>query len=139
MTMTERIKQYLDEEGTGKTFTTQDVVDYLFDNDDLFCNLLEQMDNWNGYLGDDRWYPMDELDEYLCGKSPSEILGMVDLSFDVRDDFFRVDGYGDLESCDNPDYSYYLGAGFVSDLLEVRNHMDIEDDELNEMLDSLEE
>ena len=40
----------------------------LFQNDEqLFNDTIEELDNYNGYLGDDRYYNMDELPDLLNG------------------------------------------------------------------------
>lgn len=42
------------------------------------------------------YYPMDELDMVLDGKTPSEIL-KIGKDLDINDDYFKFDGYGYLE------------------------------------------
>lgn len=48
---------------------TQDYIERIieaFKNDEeTFINTIEDLDSWNGYLGDDRYYSMDELDEWF--------------------------------------------------------------------------
>lgn len=36
---------------------------YFEENEEIFNACIEELDSYNGYLGDDRYYPMDELDE----------------------------------------------------------------------------
>ena len=47
----------------------------LFENDnDLFIEAIEELDNWNGYLGDSRYYEMHELNEIYSTEDPLEII-----------------------------------------------------------------
>lgn len=118
--------------------TADRIVKYLENNDELFNRLMEELDSWNGYLGDDRWYSMYDLDELLSGKSATDIIRMVqNSSFNVNDDYFRFDGYGSLESAYTLDYSDYLDETFVNELAENLNHIDINDPKLERMLRNL--
>ena len=52
----------------------------LFENDvDLFNSTIEELDGYNGYLGDDRYYEMEMLPELLYGKDILDILNNRDL------------------------------------------------------------
>lgn len=44
---------------------TADIIDFFEANEDIFAEAIEELDSYNGYLGDDRYYAMDELDEFL--------------------------------------------------------------------------
>jgi hypothetical protein len=112
-----------------------DVLNWLEDNEDEFNDAIEELDSWNGYLGDDRWYEMSEFDELMCHLSPSDIVASLDDSFNINDWYFRYGVYG-VESADYKDYSDYLGEGFVDDLVENKDHLCL-DKELEEMLDKL--
>lgn len=69
---------------------------------------------WNEYCSevgydDDMLYSMDDLDELLSGAKPWDVLRMAFYGdFKPVDDFWRFDGYGNLES-----FSY------VSDFVDV--------------------
>lgn len=39
----------------SKEEIVNDILGYLRDNEDDFVELMEELDSWNGYLGDDRW------------------------------------------------------------------------------------
>lgn len=119
---------------------TENIIKYLEENEELFNRLIEELDSWNGYLGDDRWNPMDELDELLYGVTPTDIIRMTNHSkFDIDDNYVRCDGYGDLESAYSLDYTDHLDEYFVKELMSERSHIDINDKELEYMLDELEE
>lgn len=82
-----------------------EVIKYLNENEEVYIELLHELDNYNSYLNDDRWYPMDELDELIGDKSPSEVLEMVASGFNINSDYFRFDIYG-LKSSDTIEYDY---------------------------------
>lgn len=97
---------------------------------------IEELDAWNGYLGDDKFYRMDEIDEVLWGRTASDILSMVNGRFDGTDDYFRFDGYGNLYSTNNFDYSDCLSSEAIEEIVKVWNHLyisasDIDDEALN--------
>lgn len=81
------------------------MIHYWKNHNDSFSQVCENLDSYNGFLGDNRVYPMDELDDYLYGKKPSEVLQMIDAdNFDILDGFFYYDGYGCLCSTDEKKY-----------------------------------
>ena len=77
------------------------MFDMIKADSDLAVEICEELDSWDGFLGDDRCYSMDEIDDLLYGKKPSEILNMVSSDFNYNDDYFYFNGYGNLESCDD--------------------------------------
>lgn len=113
-----------------ETYLYDEVVEYLENNLDEFNHLIEQLDEWNGYLQDDRWLDMSWLDDeaLLGGYTPFELIdiGMKSQGdFDLNDDFFRFTIYGTLESTGEKDYNDYLGNYFVDDVLANYQHLDI--------------
>jgi hypothetical protein len=83
---------------------------------DLLVEICEELDNWNGFLGDDRCYYMSEIDDILYGKKPSDIIEMISSDFDKTCDFFYFSIYG-LESCgDKADH--YLDCFSDEDILD---------------------
>ena len=140
-----------------KTRTTEeitaDIIEYFKNNEDVFNDCMEELDSYNGYLGDDRYYPMDELDELYNGTEPSEILFRAFFGYDEetyttdRDgnktygafnpnrDYFRYNGYGNLVSADYKDYTGQLDNYAVESMSENRDYIDAIDD--NEELSAL--
>lgn len=153
----------ISEEGKAPNRTaeeiTADIIDFFEANEDIFTNAIEELDSYNGYLGDDRYYAMDELDEFYTGTAPSEILFRAYYGrdeetyttngdgpktygeFNPNRDYFRYDGYGNLVSTDHKDYSSQLDKYAVESMSENRSYIDsIEgDDELAALFDELEE
>lgn len=134
------------------------IINYLETNEDIARECLEQLDGYNGYLGDDRYYPMEELDELYNGQDPLEVLyrayygydedsyttdssGNKDYrEFNPNRKYFKFNGYGNLVSTDYPDYSGLLDHYAVETMLENRTYIDAidEDDELKALFDELE-
>ena len=136
-----------------------DIIQYFKENEDIFNDCMEEMDSYNGYLGDDRYYDMDELNDIYGGQEPQEILFRSFYGFDADSwhtdsrgdkeygafnpnrEYFYFNGYGNLVSSDYKDYSDKLDGYAVEAMSEDRNYIDsIEDDDvLADLFDELEE
>ena len=150
-----------EEEETTKRTTeeiTADIIEYFENNEDIFNDCIEELDSYNGYLGDYRYYSMDELDELHNGIEPSELLRRAFFGYDEetyttdRDgnktygafnpnrDYFRYNGYGNLVSADYKDYSGMLEPFAIEVMRENREYIDSIDDnkELSNLFDELE-
>lgn len=139
--------------------TIKKIIDYFNDNEDLFNSCMEELDSYNGYLGDDRYYSMDELDEFYNGTEPLEILrrayyGRDDDTyttdsngnktygeFNPNRDYFYYNGYGNLVSSDYKDYTAHLDEYAIEAMSENRSYIDTiaDDDELTALFDELEQ
>jgi hypothetical protein len=97
------------------------MLDMIKADSDLLVEVCEELDGWDGFLGDDRCYSMDEIDEILGDRKPSELLNMVSSYFNYNDDYFYFNGYGNLESCDYKEDRY----------LDVFTHKEILDEYLD--------
>ena len=137
---------------------TADIIEYFEKNGDIFADCIEELDSYNGYLGDDRYYSMDELDEFYNGVEPSEILrrayyGRDDdtwttdsngertySEFNPNREYFYYNGYGNLVSSDYKDYSSLLDHYAIEAMSENRNYIDSIDssEELTAFFDELE-
>ena len=82
--------------------TREDAIRNYVENLDgeYLVSIMESISGYDGTFADDVWYPMEDIDEFLCDKSPLEILDMVGSHFSTSDEYFRFDGYGLLESAD---------------------------------------
>ena len=138
---------------------TRDIVEYFKNNEEIYNNCIEELDGYNGYLGDNRYYPMDELNEFYRDSDPLEILyrafyGQDDDTwttdstgnktygeFNPNREYFYYNGYGNLVSSDYKDYSFLLDIYAIKAMSENRNYIDsIETDEtLQKLFDELEE
>lgn len=136
------------------------IIKIFEEDEELFEECIEQLDAYNGYLGDDRFYPMEELEELLSNKSPLDLLNMgyfgrdeeywtydqsgnkiYPHSFNPNRNYFYFNGYGNLCSCDYKDYSSHLDKWVIESMVENRYWVDAIDDneELSELFDKLEE
>lgn len=148
----------LNEKRTKETVIA-DIIQYFKENEDVFNDCMEELDSYNGYLGDDRYYSMEELNDLYTGQEPQEILfrafyGLdadtwsTDSSgnktygdFNPNRDYFYLNGYGNLVSSDYKDYSDKLDEYAIEEMRENRSDIDsIEnDDTLVKLFDELEE
>ena len=141
-----------------KSEIIENIISYFENNEDIFNSCIEELDSYNGYLGDDRYYDMFMLEEFYADTNPVELL---ERAFYGRDDeswhtnahgekeygsfnpnryYFYYNGYGNLVSANYKDYSAHLDAYAVEQMLEHRYYIDSidSDDELSELFDELE-
>lgn len=124
-----------------------DIIQYFKENEDIFFDCMEELDSYNGYLGDDRYYSMEELNYLYSGQEPQEILARAfygsdadtwstDSSgdktygaFNPNRNYFYFNGYGNLVSSDYKDYSDKLDEFAIEEMGENRSDIDsIEND-----------
>ena len=142
-----------------KQQTIEKIIEFFEENENIFNDCIEELDGYNGYLGDDRYYDMEMLNEFYNGTEPTEILyrafygrddenWYVDSSgnkiygaFNPNRNCFYYNGYGNLVSCDYKDYSDKLDEYFIEQLQANRNNIYAIDDneELVELFDELEQ
>lgn len=138
--------------------TIEKIIAYFEGNEDTFNECIEELDAYNGYLYDDRYYSMDDLNEFYSGSAPIDILRLAyfgrdddtwhtDASgnkiygaFNPNRDYFTFNGYGNLVSSDYKDYTHKLDEYFINELLENRSYIDTieNDEELAALFDELE-
>lgn len=143
---------------TATATATEKIIDFFNNNDDLFNSCIEELDNYNGYLGDNRYYEMEMLNEFYNGTDPVEILqrayfgrdddtwttdssgNKIYGEFNPNRDYFTFNGYGNLVSTDYKDYSACLDAYAIEEMRENRSWIDTieNDDELTALFDELE-
>lgn len=119
----------------------------LFASDEeLFNGTIEELDNYNGYLGDDRYYSMDELPELLSGLNAIDLLNRAYFgrdddnwhtdaygekiygSFNPNREYFTFNGYGNLVSSNYKDYSARLDNYFIDAIIENQNYLYLDDE-----------
>ncbi len=135
-----------------------EIIAYFKEHEDTYNAAAEELDAYNGYLEDDRYYNMDELDELYNGTEPSEILSRAFYGYDEETwttdasgnkeygqfnpnrEYFRYNGYGNFVSADYKDYTGLLDHYIIESMLENRNYIDTIDDtpELSALFDELE-
>ena len=135
------------------------IIEYFEENESIFNDCIEELDSYNGYLTDDRYYYMEDIDELYNGANPLEVLERAYYGYDAdtwhtdsrgekeygafnpNRDYFKFNGYGNLVSTDYKDYSVHLDKYVIEDMSENRRYIDsIESDaELSQLFDELEE
>ena len=129
----------------------------LFEQDEqLFNAAIEELDSYNGYLNDNRYYSMDELNDFYNGTEPINLLQRAyfgrdndtwttDSSgkktygeFNPNREYFTYNGYGNLVSSDYKDYSYLLDDYFIDALIENVDNLTL-DNEILEIIEGAEE
>ena len=144
---------------TNKEQAINNIIEFFKNNEDEFNAAIEELDSYNSYLGDDRYYNMDELDELYSDTEPTEILCRAFYGYDKdtyttdahgdreygafnpNRDYFTYNGYGNLVSADYKDYSAHLDRWTVESMSENRAYIDTIDNnpELSELFNALEE
>ena len=107
------------------------LMNYYRENSSDFLDDIEELNNWNGCLYDDRVFSMDDLNDVLQDINPSDILSSAFYGYDEpvnKDDqrqpfnpnrnYFYFNGYGNLVSTDKIDYSDYLDDYFVQEIID---------------------
>ena len=137
--------------------TINEQLKELFEQDEeLFNSTIEELDNYNGYLNDNRYYLMDELDELFSCSKPIEILNRAYFGrdddtwhtdeygrkhygeFNPNREYFYFNGYGNLVSSDYKDYSYLLDDYFIESLIDNYQYIYM-DDSIIEIIEGAEE
>lgn len=118
------------------------LLNYYKEHEEDFNHDIEELDSWNGILGDNRIEDMDYLDEIYQGKDATEILRRAYFGhdddtwheengekvygeFNPNRDYFYFNGYGNLVSTDYKDYSDYLDLDYVQDIVDNYGHLDL--------------
>ena len=117
-----------------KQYVYDAAYDLLENDNDAFVDACEELDNWDGFLGDTRCYELDMIDEFFS--HPSELLDAMD-DFNSNDSYFYYTAYGYVSTCDDK-YDHYSDDFSVDDvldkLIENYSHIDIYN---NDTLDNL--
>ena len=118
----------------------------LFKSDEeLFNSTIEELDSYNGYLGDDRYYEMYMLPEMMDSTNIFTLLNMAYFgndenyhtdnygtkhyeSFNPNRNYFYFNGYGNLCSATYKDYSAHLDDYFIDTIIENQNHLYLDND-----------
>ena len=118
-------------------YVREAIADVLENDTDTFVEVCEELDSWNGFLGDARCYDMSEIDEFF--EKPSDFLDKMGNDFCDCDDYFYFDlGYVTTASDKYDVYSDAVGVDDVIDAIEdCYNHIYIADATLNELCEIL--
>ena len=114
------------------------LLSYYKENTEDFNNDIEELDNLTGCLYDDKFYPMEELNEFFSNEKPDEIISRAFYGYDEpineneqrqpfnpNREFFYFNWYGNLVSIDEKDYSDYLDIAFIQDIIDNRYNLSL--------------
>ena len=119
-----------------KEFVIEKIAEILQDDSEAFVEACEELDNWNGFLGDARCEHMDMIDEFF--DKPSDLLDKMD-DFDYSDEYFYFTAYGYV-STTNDVYDVYSDEHdvdeVIDELIDNYTHVNLTvNDSLKELLD----
>ena len=110
---------------------------YKENPDDFNCD-IEELDGWTDCLYDDKIHLMEEINEFFDGTEPEEVLRSAFYGYDepVNKDeerlpfnpnrkYFYFNGYGNLVSTNEVDYSDYLDIAFVQLIIDNRFNLSL--------------
>lgn len=143
---------------TNKEKTIEKIIAYFEENEGVFNDCIVQLDDYNGYLNDNRYNDMELLNEIYSDSEPLEILrraffghdednwhtdgsgNKIYSEFNPNRDYYKFNGYGNLISTDYPDYSEYIDKYAIEEMSDNRRWVDAieDDDELSALFDELE-
>lgn len=133
------------------------IMEYFEANEEEFNEVIEELDGYNGYLQDDRYYDMEMLDEFYRDAEPTELLyrayyghdadtwhtngyGEKEYAeFNPNREYFTYNGYGNLVSTDYKDYSDKLDDYFIDEIIENAAYLYNIPNEVTELIEELEE
>lgn len=130
------------------------ITEYYENNEEDWNDTAEELDSYNGFLGDDRYYNMDEIDEIYNDYPASEVLARAFYGYDEETwhtnsygekeygpfnpnrDYFRYNGYGNLVSTDHKDYTSNLDTWAIEQIIENADCIDLPD-EVQEIINNI--
>jgi hypothetical protein len=122
------------------------LMDLFESNEELLNQTIEELDSYNGYLADNRYYEMDMLSEFYSGTDPIDLLNRAFFGYDSEwwhtdangnkiygafnpnREYFSYNGYGNLVSSDYKDYSAYLDDYFIDAVIDNQDHLYLDDE-----------
>lgn len=117
----------------------KEAAEMLKNDDSLFCDMVNELDGWNGFADGFRAWPMWEIDDLFCGCKVSDFLSKLTSTFNYTDDYFCDTVYG-LDSCDDC-AEWYREHTDEEEVLEYvldnKNHIYINDPDFREVIDEI--
>ena len=115
-----------------------EIKNYLLNNMEVTREVVNELNCWDGCLDFLEVLYMENLDYYLEGYRPSDILNLMFYGdFNPNDSYFRFNAYGNLESFNDWDleeeYKMYMDE-IIEALLNNMDDIEIYDNELKDLL-----
>ena len=114
-------------------------LEELKENNDLFVDMVNEVDAWNGFADGFRAYPMYEIDELFCGVSIGDFLDKLSSSFDHTDEYFVDTIYGLTSTNDIIDhYRDNVDEGeLLDEIIDNANHLYFSDNDFEELVNEI--
>lgn len=131
------------------------IINYFKENEEEYNECIEELDFYDGYLGDDRYYDMEMIDEFYAGVEPSELMNRIFYGhdedtyhtdshgekeygeFNPNRNYFTYNGYGNLVSTDYKDYSDKLDSYFAEKVIDFKEQLWNVPEEISAIIDSI--
>lgn len=116
----------------------KEAMEELENNDDLFCEMVDELDSWDGFADGFRCYDMYELDDLFCDMKVSDFLSKLG-DFNYKDDYFYCSIYG-IESTNDKTQLYRdnVDTGELLDnVIENANHLYFSDNDFEELINKI--
>lgn len=114
-------------------------IEMLKSDDDLFCDMVEELDDWNGYADGFRCYQMWQLDELFYDCKVSEFLDKLTSDFSLSDEYIINTIYG-LSSTNNRTTVYRDNVDeeeLLDKVTDLYNHLYFNDKEFRDLVVSI--
>lgn len=116
----------------------QKLKEYLLNNTDTLYDIVRQINSWDNSLD---WLDYFENDEWFLNdmfQSTADAVRAVCYGkYNYTDDYVKFNAYGNLESCNDLELEHELQDSIdeiIDRLIELKDEIDIYDDELKEIL-----
>lgn len=134
----------------------EEIIEYFKENEDEWNECIESLDDYNGYLVDDRYWSMDNLSDFMQGMDVVDILNKAFFGYDEDSyntladgskeygqfnpnrEYFHFDGYANLVSSDYKDYSAFLDYYAIEQMNDHRAYINFSS-ELEDLFNELDE
>lgn len=115
-------------------------LEMLKENENLFCDMIEELDNLNGFADGFRCYPMAELDDLFSCVKVSEFVQKLGRHFDFYDDYMMDTIYG-LESTNDRGEIYLAHTDeedVLDNVIDNASHLWLDyDEDFAELIDAI--
>lgn len=114
-------------------------IEELKDNDDLFVEMVNEVDGWNGFADGFRAFPMYEIDDLFHGVSIGDFLDKLSSSFDHTDEYFVDTIYGLSSTNDITEhYRDNVDEGeLLDEIIDNANHLYFSDNDFEELVNEI--
>ena len=114
-------------------------IEMLENDGELFVEMIDELDAWDGFADGYKVYSMDELDELFYDCKVSEFLSKLADDFDLNDDYFADTIYGLESIADKEDYyrDNFDCGDVLDNVISNYNHLYISDSDFDELIDAI--